>query len=90
MLYLNQIDNVMKTKAKNKSNENRQGTSKSNLSFKSEIKELKSRGISNSGGQMSYQTDNKQATVNKGNINSMVQGKKKAPKMPSKYKPKKG
>jgi hypothetical protein len=39
---------------------------------------------------MSYQTDNKQATVNKGNINSMVQGKTKAPKMPSKHSPKKG
>lgn len=53
-------------------------------------KDQKQRGISNSGGQMSYQTDNKQATVNKGNENSMVQGKTKAPKMPSKHKPKKG
>lgn len=68
----------------------KQGKSKSDLNFKSEIRELKKRGISNSGGQMSYQTDNKQATVNKGNINSMVQGKKKAPKMPSMHKPKKG
>lgn len=80
----------MKTVIRNKSNGNKQGKSKSNLNFKSEIKELKQRGISNSGGQMSYQTDNKQATVNKGNINTMVQGKKKAPKMPSKHKPKKG
>ncbi len=47
-------------------------------------------GNSNSGGQMYYQTNNKQATVNKGNINSMVQGKTKAPKIPSKHSPKKG
>lgn len=80
----------MKTPLKNKSNENQQGDSKSNLAFKSTKQELKQRGISNSGGQMSYHTDNKKATVNKGNENSMVQGKIKAPKMPSKHSPKKG
>jgi hypothetical protein len=90
MLSPKQMDVKMKTISKIKSKENKQGSSKSNLALKSEIMELKQRGISNSGGQMSYQTDNKQATVNKGNINSMVQGKKKAPKMPSKHKPKKG
>jgi hypothetical protein len=90
MLSPKQIYVEMKTQAKNKSNENQQGSSKSNLAFKSESQELKRRGISNSGGQMSYQTDNKQATVNKGNVNSMVQGKKKAPKIPSKHGPKKG
>ncbi len=46
-------------------------------------------GISNSGGQFSYQTDNKQGTINKGNQNPDVQGKRKAPKLPSKFKPKK-
>ena len=80
----------MKTPLKNKSNENQQGSSKGNQSIHAKKETLKSRGISNSGGQMSYQTDNKQATVNKGNINSMVQGKTKAPKMPSKHSPKKG
>jgi len=80
----------MKAPSKNKSNENQQGTSKSNEAFRSGKEEQKQRGISNSGGQMSYQTDNKQATVNKGNENSMVQGKTKAPKMPSKHSPKKG
>lgn len=80
----------MKTPMKNKSNENQQGSSKGNQSVHAKKETLKSRGISNSGGQMSYQTDNKQATVNKGNINSMVQSKTKAPKMPSKHSPKKG
>lgn len=80
----------MKTISRNKSRGYKQGKSKSDLNFKSEIGALKQRGISNSGGQMSYQTDNKQATINKGNINTMVQGKKKAPRMPSKHKPKKG
>lgn len=80
----------MKVPSKNKSDENQQGTSKSNEAFRSGKEEQKQRGISNSGGQMSYQTDNKQATVNKGNVNSMVQGKTKAPKMPSKHSPKKG
>ncbi|WP_276362425.1 hypothetical protein [Daejeonella sp. H1SJ63] len=80
----------MKTPIKNKSNENQQGNSKGNQSIKAGKEALKSRGISNSGGQMSYHTDNKQATVNKGNENSMVQGKTKAPKMPSKHSPKKG
>jgi len=80
----------MKTPVKNKSNENQQGGSKGSQSIKAEKEALKSRGISNSGGQMSYHTDNKQATVNKGNVNSMVQGKTKAPKMPSKHSPKKG
>jgi len=80
----------MKTPMKNKSNENQQGSSKGNQSIHAKKEALKSRGISNSGGQMSYQTDNKQATVNKGNENSMVQGKTKAPKMPSKHSPKKG
>jgi hypothetical protein len=90
MLSPKQREIAMKTPVKNKSNENQQGGSKSNLAFKSGNEELKKRGISNSGGQMSYQTDNKQATVNKGNENSMVQGKTKAPKMPSKHSPKKG
>ena len=70
----------MKTPLKNKSNENQQGSSK--------IETLKSRGISNCGGQMSYQTDNKQATANKENENFMVQ-EKKSTKMPGKYSPKK-
>lgn len=80
----------MKTPVKNKSNEDQQGSSTSNQTFKSGKEEQKQRGISNSGGQMSYQTDNKQATVNKGNINSDVQGKKQAPRTPSKHSPKKG
>lgn len=80
----------MKTPVKNKSNEDQQGSSKANEAFRSGNEELKKRGISNSGGQMSYHTDNKQATVNRGNENSMVQGKKKAPQMPSKHSPKKG
>ncbi len=80
----------MKTPMKNKSNENQQGSSKGNQSIHAQKEALKSRGIPNSGGQMSYQTDNEQATVNKGNENSMVQGKTRAPKMPSKHSPKKG
>ncbi len=72
----------MKTPIKNKSNEDQQGNSKSNLAFKSASEEQKQRGISNSGGQMSDKTDNKQATVNKGNVNPAVQGKKKAPRVP--------
>ena len=66
----------MKIPVKNKSNEDQQGSSRSNLAFKSGNQEQKQRGISNSGGQMSFQTDNKQATVNKGNQNPNVQGKK--------------
>ena len=80
----------MKIPMKNKSNENPQGSSKGNQSIQSKKETLKSMGNSNSGGQMYYQTDNKQATVNKGNLNSMVQGKTKAPKIPSKHSPKKG
>ena len=80
----------MNIPANNKSNEDQQGSSKSNQAFKSGKEEQKQRGISNSGGQMSYQTDNKQATVNKGNENPNVQGKKRAPKLPSKHSPKKG
>ena len=80
----------MKTPVKNKSNEDQQGSSTSNQAFKSGKEEQKQRGISNSGGQMSYQTDNKQATVNKGNVNPNVQGKKQAPQTPSKHGPKKG
>ncbi len=80
----------MKTPVKNKSNEDQQGSSTANQAFKSGNEEQKQRGISNSGGQMSYQTDNKQATVNKGNVNSDFQGKKQAPKTPSKHSPKKG
>ena len=78
----------MKTPEKNKSNEDQQGSSKSNQAFKSGKEEQKMRGISNSGGQMSYQTDNKQATINKGNVKPNVQGKKQAPKTPSKHSPK--
>ena len=78
----------MKTPEKNKSNEDQQGSSKSNQAFKSGKEEQKMRGISNSGGQMSYQTDNKQATINKGNVNPNVQGKKQATKTPSKHSPK--
>lgn len=66
-----------------------QGNSTSDRAFKSNREELKSRGISNSGGQMSDQTDNKQATVNKGNVNPDVQGKKQAPQKPSAHPPKK-
>lgn len=46
-------------------------------------------GISNSGGQFSNQTDNKQVTINKGQQNPLVQGKKKAAKLPSQSGPKK-
>ena len=35
----------------------------------------KQQGISNSGGQTANQTDNKQATVNKGNTDPNVEGK---------------
>ena len=66
-----------------------QGSSTSDRAFKSNREELKSRGISNSGGQMSDKTDNKQATVNKGNVNPDVQGKKHAPRVPSESPPKK-
>ena len=79
---------TMKTPLKNKSNENQQGSSKGNLSINPKIETLKSRGISNCVGQMSYQTDNKQATANKENENFMVQ-EKKSTKMPGKYSPKK-
>ena len=80
----------MKDKLNNKSNQDQQGKSNSNQFFDSVRDEKKQRGISNSGGQMSYQTDNKQATVNKGNENPNVQGKKQAPKRPSQHGPKKG
>ena len=43
----------MKTPMKNKSNENQQGSSKGNQSVHAKKETLKSRGISNSGGQMS-------------------------------------
>ncbi|HXI00415.1 MAG TPA: hypothetical protein VNI52_09095 [Sphingobacteriaceae bacterium] len=66
-----------------------QGGTTSDRAFKSTKENLKQRGVSNSGGQMSYQTDNKQATVNKGNVNSDVQGKKQAPKKESQSSPKK-
>ncbi len=66
-----------------------QGNSTSDRAFKSTKQDLKQRGISNSGGQMSNQTDNKQATVNKGNVNPNVQGKKQAPKVQSESSPKK-
>lgn len=66
-----------------------QGNSTSDRAFKSTKEDLKQRGISNSGGQMSDQTDNKQATVNKGNVNPNVQGKKQAPQLPSESSPKK-
>ncbi|MHB1178329.1 MAG: hypothetical protein ACYCZO_08365 [Daejeonella sp.] len=80
----------MKIPVKNKSNEDQQGSSRSNQAFKSGKEDQKQRGISNSGGQMSYQTDNKQATINKGNVNPDVQGKKQASQTPSKHSPKKG
>jgi hypothetical protein len=80
----------MKDKSINKSSQDQQGNSTSNQFFKSVKDDQKQRGISNSGGQMSYQTDNKQATVNKGNENPSVQGKKHAPKVPSKHSPEKG
>lgn len=79
----------MKKLNKNITNEHQLGGTKSTDTFKTGKEFQKQRGISNSGGQMSHQTDNKQATVNKGNVNSMVQGKTKAPKMPSKHSPKK-
>ena len=66
-----------------------QGGSTADRAFKAGREELKQRGISNSGGQMSYQTDNKQTTVNKGNQNPDVQGKKQAPSKPSQSSPKK-
>ena len=74
---------------KDNTSKDSQGGTKSNQAFKNNREELKSRGISNSGGQMSDQTDNKQATVNKGNINPDVQGKKHAPQKPSESSPKK-
>jgi len=80
----------MKDKLNNKSGQDQQGKSTSNQFFKSVKDGEKQRGISNSGGQWSYQTDNKQGTVNKGNQNPGVQGKKHAPKLPSMYGPKKG
>ena len=73
---------------KNSADKGSQGGSTSNQAFKNNREELKSRGISNSGGQMSDQTDNKQATVNKGNINPDVQGKKHALQKPSESSPK--
>jgi hypothetical protein len=90
MLSPNQIHAEMKTQEKKKSSAKPKGSLKQKPSVKPDLKEPNQVGIPNSGGQMSYQTDNKQATVNKGNINSMVQGKKKAPQMPSKHSPKKG
>ena len=65
-----------------------QGKSTSNKSHQDTTSELKRHGISNSGGQLSYQTDNKQGNVNRGNQNSDVQGKKQAPKKESMHKPK--
>ena len=52
-----------------------QGNSTSDRSFKSTKDDLKQRGVSNSGGQLSNQTDNKQGNVNKGNQNPNIQGK---------------
>lgn len=66
-----------------------QGGTTSDRAFKSTKENLKQRGVSNSGGQMSNQTDNKQATVNKGNVNPDVQGKQQAPQKPSESSPKK-
>lgn len=66
-----------------------QGNSTSDRAFNSPKDAAKQHGISNSGGQMAHQTDNKQATVNKGNVNPNVQGKKQAAKMPSQSSPKK-
>ena len=66
-----------------------QGNSTSDRAFKSTKESLKQRGVSNSGGQMSNQTDNKQATVNKGNVNPNVQGKHQAPQEQSESRPKK-
>jgi hypothetical protein len=66
-----------------------QGNSTSDRAFNSTKEGLKQRGVSNSGGQMSDKTDNKQATVNKGNVNPDVQGKKHAPRVPSESPPKK-
>ncbi|NEU09823.1 hypothetical protein GZH53_15965 [Flavihumibacter sp. R14] len=66
-----------------------QGSSTFNRSIKSTKGDMKQRGVSNSGGQMSDQTDNKQATVNKGNVNPDVQGKVQASKKPSESSPKK-
>lgn len=80
----------MKEKSSNPSGQGPQGKSTANQFFTSVKDEQKQRGISNSGGQMSYQTDNKQATVNKGNENPNVQGKKHAPKVQSEHGPKKG
>lgn len=78
----------MKIPVKNKSNENQQGDTRSNLAFKSGREEQKQRGISNSGGQLSFQTDNKQANVNRGNENPNVQGKENGPNAQSKHSPK--
>lgn len=78
----------MKVPVKNKSNEDQQGSSKSNQAFQSVKEVQKQRGISNSGGQMSFQTDNKQATINRGNENPNLQGKKQAPQTQSKHSPK--
>lgn len=80
----------MKSQIPNKSNENQQGGTKSNQAFESKRESLKQRGISNSGGQASFTTDNKQATVNKGNVNPNVQGKVQSPAKTSKHSPNKG
>ena len=66
-----------------------QGNTTSDRAFKSTKENLKQRGVSNSGGQMSNQTDNKQATVNKGNVNPNVQGKQQAPQEQSESRPQK-
>ncbi len=80
--------NLKKT-GKGKSNSQTQGRNASDINSKITKKQLKERGISNSGGQFSDQTDNKQVTINKGHQNPDVQGKRKAPKLPSKSGPKK-
>lgn len=51
--------------------------------FNSIKDDKKQRGISNSGGQQSFQTDNKQGSVNRGNQNPNVQGKNNAKKKQS-------
>ena len=57
-----------------------QGGSTSDRAFKDTTQELKKHGVSNSGGQLSNQTDNKQSNVNRGNQSPDVQGKKHAPR----------
>ncbi|UKJ08334.1 hypothetical protein [Solitalea lacus] len=66
---------------RNKFHEDMISGTTANRAFLSGRVEQKKRGISNSGGQLSFQTDNKQATINRGTTNPDVQGKKHSPRV---------